>query len=129
MSSPASCNGPDTACTGRKSTKRRRPYICGSDGSTVTGSSNVPAAAASLRTSMTAASGRCGTCLGESASARQVARRMGLAESPVRAIDLRYLERWAAKRRKPPLRQMGVDALYRGKKGKFLTVVCNLETG
>jgi transposase len=65
----------------------------------------------------------------ESASARQVARRMGLAESTVRAIDLRYLERWDAKRRQPPLRQMGIDEIYRGKKGKFLTVVCNLETG
>jgi transposase len=65
----------------------------------------------------------------ESAAARQVARRMGLAESTVRAIDLRCLERWEAKRRKPPLPQMGVDELYRGKKGKFLTVVCNLETG
>lgn len=65
----------------------------------------------------------------ESASARQVARRMGLAESTVRAIDLRYLERWEAKRRQPPLRQMGIDEIYRGKKGKFLTVVCNLETG
>ena len=65
----------------------------------------------------------------ESASARQVARRMGLAETTVRAIDLRYLERWDAKRRLPPLRQMGVDEIYRGKKGKFLTVVCNLETG
>jgi len=64
----------------------------------------------------------------ESAAARQVARRMGLAASTVRAIDLRYLERWEASRRKPPLRQMGVDELYRGKKGKFLTVVCNLET-
>jgi transposase len=64
----------------------------------------------------------------ESASARQVARRMGLAESTVRAIDLRYLERWEASRRKPPLRQMGVDELYKGKKDKFLTVVCNLET-
>lgn len=64
----------------------------------------------------------------ESAAARQVARRIGLAESTVRAIDLRCLERWEAKRRKPPLRQMGVDELYRGKKGKFLTVVCNLET-
>ena len=64
----------------------------------------------------------------ESAAARQVARHMGLAESTVRAIDLRYLERWDAKRRKPPLRQMGVDEIYRGKKGKFLTVVCNLET-
>lgn len=65
----------------------------------------------------------------ESASARQVARRMGLAESTVRGIDLRYLERWEAKRRQPPLRQMGVDEIYRGKKDKFLTVVCNLETG
>src|SRR6202167_154672 len=65
----------------------------------------------------------------ESASARQVARRFGMAESTVRAIDLRCLERWEAKRRKPPLRQMGVDELYRGKKDKFLTVVCNLETG
>lgn len=65
----------------------------------------------------------------ESAAARQVARHMGLAESTVRAIDLRYLERCGAKRRLPPLRQMGVDEIYRGKKGKFLTVVCNLETG
>src|SRR5207244_12864788 len=64
----------------------------------------------------------------ESAAARQVARHMGLAASTVRAIDLRYLERWEARRRKPALRQMGVDEIYRGKKGKFLTVVCNLET-
>ena len=65
----------------------------------------------------------------ESAAARQVARRVGLAESTVRAIDLRYLERWEARRRQPPLRQMGVDEIYQGKKDKFLTVVCNLETG
>jgi transposase len=58
-----------------------------------------------------------------------VARRFGLAESTVRAIDLRYLERWAATRREPPLRQMGVDEIYRGKSDKFLTVVSNLETG
>jgi transposase len=65
----------------------------------------------------------------ESASARQVARRFGLVESTVRAIDLRCLERWNAQRREPPLRQMGVDEIYRGKSDKFLTVVCNLETG
>jgi transposase len=65
----------------------------------------------------------------ESASARQVARRFALAESTVRAMDLRYLERWAARRREPPLRQMGVDEIYRGKSDKFLTVVSNLETG
>jgi transposase len=65
----------------------------------------------------------------ESAAARQVARRFNMAESTVRAIDLRCLERWEAKRRKAPLKHMGVDELYRGKADKFLTVVCNLETG
>jgi len=64
----------------------------------------------------------------ESAAARRVARQFGLAESTVRAIDLRYLERWSATRRKPALRQMGVDEIHMGKKQKFLTVVCNLET-
>ena len=65
----------------------------------------------------------------ESAAARPVARRMGLAQNTVRVIDRRYLERCEAKRRSPPLRQMGVDELYRCKKDKFLTVVCNPETG
>jgi len=65
----------------------------------------------------------------ESASARQVARQWGLAASTVRSIDLRYLERWAAGRRKPALKQMGVDEIYLGKKTKFLTVVSNLEAG
>ena len=64
----------------------------------------------------------------ESAAARQVARQLGLAASTVRAIDLRYLERWSAGRRKPALRQMGVDEIYLGKKQKFMTVVSNLET-
>lgn len=64
----------------------------------------------------------------ESAAARQVARRLGVAEATVRAIDLRYLERWSVARRKPALRQMGVDEIHLGKKQKFLTVVCNLET-
>jgi len=36
----------------------------------------------------------------ESAVARQVARRFDLPQSTVRAIDLRYLERWAASRPK-----------------------------
>ena len=65
----------------------------------------------------------------ESAAASQVARRMGLSESTVRGIDLRYLERCEAERRKPVLRQIGVDEIFQGKKDKFLTVVCNLETG
>jgi transposase len=66
---------------------------------------------------------------GESASARQVARQFGLPASTVRAIDLRCLERWSAGRRKPALRQMGVDEIHLGKKQKFFTVVCNLDTG
>lgn len=64
----------------------------------------------------------------ESASARRVARRFELAASTVRAIDLRYLERWAGSRRPPALRQMGVDEIYLGKKQKFVTVVSNLES-
>lgn len=65
----------------------------------------------------------------ESAPARRVARQFGLPASTVRAIDLRYLKRWAAGRRKPALKQMGVDEIYLGKKAKFLTVVSNLGTG
>ena len=65
----------------------------------------------------------------ESAAARQVARRFGMAASTVRAIDLRYLERWSAARRKPALVQMGVDEIHLGKKQKFITVVSNLDNG
>ena len=65
----------------------------------------------------------------ESAAASQVARRFHLPETTVRAIDMRYLERWDKRRRKPALKQMGVDEIYRGKNDKFLTVVSNLETG
>lgn len=64
----------------------------------------------------------------ESASARQVGRQFGLAGSTVRAIDLRYLTRWAAQRRRPALKQMGVDEIWLGKRTKFLTVVSNLES-
>ena len=65
----------------------------------------------------------------ESASVRQVARQFRLAASTVRAIDLRYLQRWSATRRKEPLEQLGVDEIYFGKQMKFITVVSNLETG
>jgi len=65
----------------------------------------------------------------ESASVRQVARQWRLAASTVRAIDLRYLQRWSATRRKDRLEQMGVDEIYFGKHMKFITVVSNLESG
>lgn len=65
----------------------------------------------------------------ESGAARQVGRQFGLAPTTVRAIDLRYLERWAAQRRRPALKQMGVDEIWLGKRTKFLTVVSNLESG
>ncbi len=65
----------------------------------------------------------------ESAAARRVAKQVRLAASTVRSIDLRYLERWAAERRKPGLRQLGVDEIHLGKKQKFLTVASNLESG
>lgn len=64
----------------------------------------------------------------EAASARQVARQFGLAASTVRAIDLRYLTRWAAQRRRPALKQMGVDEIWLGTRTKFVTVVTNLES-
>lgn len=65
----------------------------------------------------------------ENASARRVAQQFDLAESTVRAIDLRYLERWSESRRTPALRQIGVDEIFLGKKMKFITVVSNLESG
>lgn len=65
----------------------------------------------------------------ESSAVRRVARQFGLNSSTVRAIDVRYLKRWAAGRRKPALRQMGIDEIFLGKKQKFVTVVSNLETG
>jgi transposase len=64
----------------------------------------------------------------ESAPARQVAAQLGLAASTVRAIELRYLERWDRRRRRAPVQRIGVDEIYLGTQ-KFLTVVSNLDTG
>jgi transposase len=65
----------------------------------------------------------------ESAAARRVALQFGLSTNTVRAIDLRYLQRWSESRRKPALRNMGVDEIHLGKKQKFITVVSNLDAG
>ncbi len=52
-----------------------------------------------------------------------------MAESTLQPLIWWCLERLEAKRRKPPLRQMGVDEIVpRQEADKFLTVVCNLET-
>ena len=65
----------------------------------------------------------------ENAAASRVAALFGLPASTVRAIDLRYLERWASTRKKPALRDMGVDEIFLGRKQKFVSVVSNLESG
>ena len=65
----------------------------------------------------------------ESAAARRVARQFGLAAGTVRAIDQRHLERWAKNRKKPVLRQMGVDEIYLGKTQKLLTRSEQSESG
>jgi transposase len=65
----------------------------------------------------------------ESAPVLRVAQQFHLPERTVRAIDVRYLTRWAERRRKPALRHMGADEIYLGKSQKFLTVVSNLQTG
>ena len=63
----------------------------------------------------------------ESAAARRVALQFGLSTNTVRAIDLRYLQRWSESRKKPALRNMGVDEIHLGQKQKFITVVSNLD--
>jgi len=55
----------------------------------------------------------------ESAAASQVARRFQLPETTVRAIDLRYLERWDPRRRKPGLNTWGWTSFTGGKATSF----------
>jgi transposase len=63
----------------------------------------------------------------ESAAARRVALQFGLSTNTVRAIDLRYLQRWSREPQEARLRNMGVDEIHLGKKQKFITVVSNLD--
>jgi len=58
----------------------------------------------------------------ESAPVRRVAYQFGLPERTVAAIDERYLEHWAERRKRSVLRQMGVHEIYLGPKQKFVTV-------
>jgi hypothetical protein len=55
----------------------------------------------------------------KSASARQIARRFGLAASTVRAMDKRYLERWSQSRKKPLPRPMGWTKSISASRGSF----------
>src|SRR5712691_11046427 len=65
----------------------------------------------------------------EAAPVYRVAAQRGLPPETVRRMDKRVLRRWAAARPHTPLRYLGVDEIYLGKRDKFLTVVSDLDTG
>jgi transposase len=64
----------------------------------------------------------------EDMAVSRVAGKWGLSEPTARRIDKRALVTWRAKRKRRPLRQMGVDELF-WRKGKCLTIVSDLELG
>jgi transposase len=65
----------------------------------------------------------------EAAPVSRVARTWQLPPETVRRLDQRVLRRWAAARPRTPLRFLGVDEIYLGRRDKFLTIVSDLETG
>ena len=65
----------------------------------------------------------------EAAPVSRVAAKWGLPPETVRRIDKRVLRRWAAGRRRTPLRYLGVDEIYLGARDKFLTVASDLDRG
>jgi transposase len=65
----------------------------------------------------------------EAAPVSRVAAKWSLPPESVRRMDKRVLRRWAAGRPRTPLRSLGVDEIYLGKRDKFLTVVSDLERG
>ena len=64
----------------------------------------------------------------EDAPVRRVAAKWGLSAQTAGRIDKRALQAWASRRRRRPLRMMGVDEIFWGK-GKCLTVVSDLLAG
>ena len=64
----------------------------------------------------------------EDAAVRRVAAKWELSPQTVLRIDKRALLAWASRRKRKPLRWMGVDEIFWGK-GKCLTVVSDLVTG
>src|SRR5665213_781136 len=68
--SPGYCNGPATACTGKRSTRRRRSSICGCGVSAGIANWSVPVAGADSVMPMTAMNVPCEICLGASSGRR-----------------------------------------------------------
>lgn len=64
----------------------------------------------------------------EDTAVTRVANKWSLSAQTVRRIDKRSLAAWSARRKRTPLRQMGVDELF-WRKGKCLTIVSDLELG
>lgn len=64
----------------------------------------------------------------EDSAVRRVAIKWDLSAQTVRRIDKRALAAWSQRRRRRPLRHMGVDEFF-WRKGKCLTVVSDLELG
>ena len=65
----------------------------------------------------------------EAAPVSRVARAWQMPPETVRRVDKRVRRRWAAGRPRTPLRFLGVDEIYLGRRDKFLTIVSDLETG
>jgi transposase len=65
----------------------------------------------------------------EAAPVSRVAPAWQLPPETVRRLDKRVLRRSAAERPPTPLRFLGVDEIYLGRRDKFLTIVSDLDTG
>jgi transposase len=64
----------------------------------------------------------------EDTAVNRVAKKWGLSAQTARRTDKRALAAWSRRRKRTPLRQMGVDELF-WQKGKCLTIVSDLELG
>jgi len=65
----------------------------------------------------------------EIATTSDVARHLGVSWDFVRSIEQEHLQRHFAKPKLRSLRTMAIDEIYSGKKGKYLTLVLDLESG
>src|SRR5712692_7287509 len=65
----------------------------------------------------------------EAAPVSRVAQAWRMPPETVRRLDKRVLRRWATGRPRKPVRHLGVDEIYLGRRDKFLTIVSDLDTG